>query len=274
LLGLYADLHVHSTASDGNLSPDEVVKAAASLGLGIIALTDHDTLAGVKTAQEVGHALGVEVIGGVELNTEWFGREVHVLGYFLQPGKGEIEKTLVELRVARLERAKRMVERLQGLGIAINWDDVRKQAGTGSVGRPHVALALKERGYVSSVQEAFFLYLNRGRPAYVPRRRLSPPEAIELIHRSGGVAVLAHPGVIADPFLIAELLKFHFRGVEVFHPDNDFRVAQAVLNEARERKLAITGGSDFHGPDQPTKRLGACVVRDYLVKDLRNRRGF
>lgn len=269
-----ADLHVHSTASDGVLTPEQVVAAAERQRLKAIALTDHDTLEGLLPAQAAGRALGIEVIDGVELSTEWRGEEVHVLGYFVSPGDGDLARVLARLRRARVERAQEMVKRLARLGLHLRWEEIRAQAGTESVGRPHIARALVQAGYVPTVKAAFELYLNRGCPAYVPRMKLTPAEAIALVQRSGGVAVLAHPGLLSRPEVLEELLPLGWQGVEVFYPQHSELVMAALLAIARDRGLVPTGGSDFHGEGHAGPSLGACTVSSQLVAELKKRRRF
>lgn len=269
-----ADLHVHSTASDGMLTPEQVVAAAGRQQLKAVALTDHDTLEGLVPAQAAGRALGIEVIGGVELSTEWAHEEVHVLGYFLSPGDGDLARVLARLRRARVERAQEMVKRLARLGLHLSWEEVQAQAETEAVGRPHIARALVRAGHVPSVKVAFERYLNRGCPAYVPRMKLTPAEAIALVQRNGGVAVLAHPGLLSRPEVLEELLPLDWQGIEVFYPEHSEQVTAALLTIARERGLVPTGGSDFHGEGHAGPSLGACAVSTRLLLELKRRRRF
>lgn len=187
-----ADLHTHTTASDGTLSPAELVREAAAVGLQILAVTDHDTTDGIQQAQEEARRCGLELVPGVELSTDTAGAEVHILGYFVDWRDPEFTALLRRMREDRVERAREMVRRLNRLGLPLTFDDVARQAD-GAVGRPHVARALVAAGYVSSFEEAFTRYLARGRPAYVERRRFTPEEAVEVVLRAGGVPVLAHP---------------------------------------------------------------------------------
>jgi hypothetical protein len=267
-----ADLHTHSTASDGTLSPGELVAAAREKGLGAVALTDHDTLAGIGEAVEAGRELRVTVIPGLELSTEAAAEEVHVLGYFLTPQAEELQRRLAELRRQRLTRARRMLERLRALGLPLSWEAVAAEAGTGAVGRPHIARALVAAGYVESVEEAFARYLDRGRPAYVPRAKLTPAGAIDLVQRSGGVAVLAHPGLLSGAGLLEELLELNWQGIEVFYPEHSKEVEEKLYALARMHSLVPTGGSDFHGAGKA--QLGACSVGGEVLAELKRRRRF
>lgn len=268
-----ADLHVHSTASDGVLSPAALVAAACRVQLGALALTDHDSMEGVATAQAAGAAWGLEVIPGVELSTEWAEEEVHVLGYYLAP-EGRVGQVLARLREARTVRAREILDRLAHLGLRLNWEEVEAQAGRGALGRPHIARALAQAGYVGSPEEAFAKYLDRGKPAYVPRFKLTPGEAIALIQEGGGVAVLAHPGLLRREEDLSRILELDWQGIEVFYPEHSPEVTAKLLAMARARRLAVTGGSDFHGPGHTLAPLGACTVGVEELAELKRLRRF
>lgn len=286
------DLHVHSTASDGTLSPSEVVREAHARGLCAIALTDHDTMDGVAEALQAGMRLGVEVIPGVELNTESTAGEVHVLGYFPPPegwspeadpaghGAGvvgavidrEFYDLLASRRDSRAERARKMVQRLRELGMPLSYEDVLRQAGDAPVGRPHIARALLEAGYVESVKEAFDRWLHRGGPAYVPREKLSPAEAVQAIIDAGGVPVLAHPGRIDGQWVIQELIDAGLEGLECHYPEHTPEQTERYLGLAREHGLVVTGGTDYHGPRSPHDAdLGSLPVPPEAVEQLKER---
>lgn len=286
------DLHVHSTASDGTLSPSEVVREAHARGLCAIALTDHDTMDGVAEALQAGMRLGVEVIPGVELNTESPAGEVHVLGYFPPPegwspeadpaghGAGvvgavidrEFYDLLASRRDSRAERARKMVQRLRYLGMPLSYEDVLRQAGDAPVGRPHIARALLEAGYVESVKEAFDRWLHRGGPAYVPREKLSPAEAVQAIIDAGGVPVLAHPGRIDGQWVIQELIDAGLEGLECYYPEHTPEQTERYLGLAREHGLVVTGGTDYHGPRSPHDAdLGSLPVPPEAVEQLKER---
>lgn len=286
------DLHVHSTASDGTLSPSEVVREAHARGLCAIALTDHDTMDGVAEALQAGMRLGVEVIPGVELNTESPAGEVHVLGYFPPPegwspeadpaghGAGvvgavidrEFYDLLASRRDSRAERARKMVQRLRELGMPLSYEDVLRQAGDAPVGRPHIARALLEAGYVESVKEAFDRWLHRGGPAYVPREKLSPAEAVQAIIDAGGVPVLAHPGRIDGQWVIQELIDAGLEGLECYYPEHTPEQTDRYLGLAREHGLVVTGGTDYHGPRSPHDAdLGSLPVPPEAVEQLKER---
>jgi len=270
-----ADLHVHTTASDGTLTPEEVVDLAGSLGLAAVALADHDTVAGIEPAVRRSHERGgrPEVVPALEVNTEWRGRDIHILGYFVEWEDERLARALARLRAARLARVERMLDKLTALGIRIPLDRVVSLCEEGSIGRPHVARAMVEGGWVGSLREAFERYLGRGRPAFVERYRFSPVEAVRVVRAAGGVAVLAHPGHGATPSLIRELVAAGLEGVEVRHPEHDDRLECMYLAMARELGLVATGGSDCHGPGSAYgAALGSYTVGAEVVGELRVRK--
>ncbi len=265
------DLHTHSTASDGTCRPADLVALAARRGVRFLGLTDHDTTAGLVEAVAAGQASGVTVVPGIELGIDVAAGELHMLGYFIDPGDARLQGTLARLRAGRETRAARMVERLRAIGLPVTLADVERLAGGGTVTRAHVARALVEAGAATSVDDAFARYLDRGRPGYVPRPRLTAPEAIDLIRGAGGVAALAHPYTVADldetlPALVAAGLV----GLEAYYgayaPEE--RAALAAL--AERYHLIPTGGSDYHGPGVREGRdLGAAPVPLETVERLR-----
>jgi predicted metal-dependent phosphoesterase TrpH len=245
------DLHIHSTASDGALSPEEVVGESVRRGLSVIALTDHDTVNGVVPALAAAEAFpGLRVVPGVELSTDVAQGEVHILGYFIDYSDGELLARLERMRNSRRERAQEMIARLGDLGVNIDWSRVQEIAGEGSVGRPHLAQAMVEGGYVGSLKEAFDSYIGRGGPAYVERRKLTPAAAVELILRVRGLPVLAHPLTVADPeTLVIELKAAGLIGIEAHYKDYSAADVGKLLSLAESHQLAVTGGSDYHGLD-------------------------
>ncbi|NPV26014.1 MAG: PHP domain-containing protein [Firmicutes bacterium] len=263
------DLHIHTTASDGLLSPQQVVGQAVDLGLRAIAITDHDIIDGCSPAITVaGEKL--EVIPGIEINTEWKNKEVHVLGYFIDLEDQQFLQTLKELRQARLNRIGKIVRKLRQLGLNIELSRVLELAGAGTIGRPHIAIAMIEQGYVETIQEAFTNYIGYGAPAYVPRYKLSPSEAVEIIRRAKGIPVLAHPGLIGSDELIPDLVKIGLQGLEVFYPEHDPEQTEHYLRLARYYNLAVTGGSDFHGNSSDYRgELGGLKIDYSVVEKLR-----
>lgn len=272
------DLHLHSTESDGRLSPAELVELAYRRGVRRLALTDHDTTSGLPRAIEAGRRLGVEVIPGIELSTDIPGTEVHILGHFLEYEQPAFQETLARFRESRVGRAERMVARLAELGAPISWERVKELAGGASVGRPHVAQALLEAGYVQSISEAFDRYIGRNGPAYVERFKLTPAEAIALIHSVRGMAVLAHPleteGVEA---LVPQLALNGLDGIECYYQGYDQEQVQHLVELARAHGLVPTGGSDYHGFPMSgmlsvTNEPGSVDIPPEVVDELLERR--
>ncbi|NRS47527.1 PHP domain-containing protein [Brevibacillus sp. HB2.2] len=246
---LMADLHTHTKASDGTCEPAENVRLAKEAGLAALAITDHDTVAGIPEAMEAARALGVEIIPGVEVSSVGKGQDIHVLGYFVPYEDPAFEERLFRLRETRHERNQLLIARLQELGIDISLEKVyrRKQGTDKNIGRPHIAEELMELGVVSTIAEAFDKYLGKEGAAYVNPPRIPPQEAITLIKEAGGVAVLAHPGLYDDDELVQELIVFGLDGIEVNHPDNDEVQKMRYSKWAAQYGLVVTGGSDFHG---------------------------
>ena len=242
------DLHLHSLASDGRLTPAELVRLAHQHGVGRLALTDHDTTEGLPEAISEGRKLGVEVIPGIELGTDSESGDLHMLGLFLRYDDGEFQQTLRRFRDGRVKRARETVGILNGLGLAITYERVREIAGEASVGRPHVAQALLEAGYVQSMPEAFDRYLGDDQPANLPREKFNPVQAIELIHSVGGLAVVAHPceGKGAT-HLVPELARAGLDGLECYYQGYDATRVEGLVSLARQHGLVPTGGSDYHG---------------------------
>ncbi len=222
---------------------------ARERGLAVIALTDHDTLGGVAEAQQAAAGSELEVITGVEISSEGEWGDLHILGYYVDPENGPLQEMMQAMRDARLGRARKMIERLGKLGMPLEWEEVRVLAGGDSVGRPHVARALVNRGYVKTMQEAFDRFLANGGPAHVPRLKLTPSEVIQMIVEAGGVAVLAHPGHYWTALeLLPEFVGYGLRGVEVYYPHHSPEQIEMLLGLCREYGLLVTGGTDFHGP--------------------------
>jgi predicted metal-dependent phosphoesterase TrpH len=265
------DLHIHSTASDGALSPEEVVGESVRRGLSVIALTDHDTVNGLAPALAAAEAFpGLRVVPGVELSTDVAQGEVHILGYFIDYSDGELLARLERMRNSRRERAQEMIARLGDLGVNIDWSRVQEIAGEGSVGRPHLAQAMVEGGYVGSLKEAFDSYIGRGGPAYVERRKLTPAAAVELILRVRGLPVLAHPLTVADPeTLVIELKSAGLIGIEAHYKDYSAADVGRLLSLAESHQLAVTGGSDYHGLDTESEAgIGSVEVPFSAVEHL------
>lgn len=254
-VGPFVDLQVHSTASDGALAPEAVVQCAVDVGLDAIALTDHDTLAGVAAARAAAASSGLRVVAGVELSVHFHGRELHVLGLHVRDIAG-LEATLDAYRADRVGRAAAIVRKLGTLGVTITMDDVHAQASGASLGRPHVARALVARGYVADLRDAFDRWLGNGRPAYVEKRRLELADALTMLHAAGALAVWAHPGRLGTSDLVRQVAQAGMDGMEIFHPSHsaDDRVRFAAL--AERHGLLKSGGSDWHGQFEGPRQLG------------------
>ncbi len=269
------DLHSHTTASDGLLAPAALVCLAHEIGLTTLAITDHDTTAGLAEAQASAAPLDLEVIPGVEFGCELPQGEIHLLGYLFDPAHPALVAKLAWLREGRRERGRLMVEKLGALGVPVAWERVQALAAGGSVGRPHVAQALVESGAVTDTAEAFDRYLAWGGPAYVPRRRLDPAEAIGLLWDAGGVAVLAHPGRIPDlAVLLPRWVAAGLVGLECYYGEYDPPTVDRLVALAQRYDLVPTGGSDYHArPLKDHAPLGGSpVVPPDTVDRLRTAR--
>jgi hypothetical protein len=252
-----ADLHCHSTFSDGSLTPTQLVARAVQRGLEVIALTDHDCTDGLAEGLEAAARYpGFLLIPGVELSTDVPQDEVHVLGYFIAWRSSAFQERLARLRRSRLDRGQAMVAKLRELGIDLSWERVREIAGDGAVGRPHIALAMLEAGHIKTLDEAFDRYLSRNGPAYVEREKMTPTEAVQLITSVNGLPVLAHPAQLQDLDRFLEELKgAGLIGLEVYYQDYSSEDIDRLLAVARRHDLLPLGGSDFHG-------IGATLERD------------
>ena len=248
-MNAYADLHLHTLASDGRLTPTELIGLAAKQGLKTIAVTDHDTTDGLEEAVDAAKGFpGLRVIPGIELSADVPGDEVHVLGYFIDPQDSHLQAELRRFRAGRIDRAKTMVEKLAGLGIHVEWERVQHFAGDGAVGRPHIAMALVEAGYCKEPKDAFPEYLGRNGLAYVERAKLTPEGAVDIIRRAGGAAVLAHPAYMNDMEAgIANLAGIGLAGMEVHYAKYREETIRQLARLARQYDLIPCGGSDYHG---------------------------
>ncbi len=262
------DLHLHSTASDGTRSPAQLVSLAHEVGCPAIALTDHDTVSGIAEAHAAADHLPVTVIPGVELSAGYGDRGMHILGYHIDHADPRLGARLAELRATRLERAERIVYALARDGFSISVADVLHVADGGSIGRAHIAQLLVTTGQVSSVAEAFSTLLGKTAPYYVPKPVLDPEELIGWVRESGGVAVLAHPGLSGVDDLVPSLVHVGLAGIEAYHPSHDAAAQERYAAMAAALGLIATGGSDFHGLDRAGDRLGCMDVPLHVVDDL------
>jgi predicted metal-dependent phosphoesterase TrpH len=254
------DLHTHSTASDGSMEPGELVKYAKSRGLAAVALTDHDTVEGIKEAYEEGLRIGFEVVPGLEISVD-FEPEMHILGYFFGNSYLDIEDTLIYLRKSREERNPEIIKKLNDMGFDINMEEVSKVAARGVVGRAHIAKVLVDKGYVGSVGEAFNKFLSSGRTAFVKRDKFTPEQGINEIIRAGGIPVLAHPIYLGRSYaeldsLFYELKIMGLKGIEAYYVDNTPQDTENMVKLAHKHGLLITGGSDFHGTFKSDIEIG------------------
>jgi predicted metal-dependent phosphoesterase TrpH len=266
------DLHSHTTASDGTLPPRELVRLAARHGVGVLAVTDHDSTSGLVEAMDEGRAVGLEIVPGLEINCDVPGAEIHVLGYGVDWQAPWFQTFLDEQRKERRQRVSRIVERLAELGLPLDPAEVFALVKEGSAGRPHVAQAMVDRGYVKTVREAFDRYLSATGPANVPRKRLTPVDAVRVVRRARGVPVLAHPGLAKRDEQIPELVDAGLLGIETYYPEHSPAQTTVYREMCARLGLVATGGSDFHGPRIGVSRHpGAQVVPEDAWRELRSR---
>jgi len=242
----FADLHIHTSSSDGLITTEEAVKQAHTAGLAAVSIADHDSIGGIEPALEAGEKYGVEVIPGVELSSEIKGSELHFLGYYIDWQNKWLRDKLLVFQDARRDRARRIVEKLRKLRINISYDMVTSIDGK-VLGRPHIARVLLDRGHVKTLDEAFNRFLAIGKPAYVPKYQLSPAEAIKMIRRVNGVPVLAHPVFAHADDMLPELVELGLCGIEVYHSKHDAQATKYYEQLAQKYGLLIVGGSDSHG---------------------------
>jgi 3',5'-nucleoside bisphosphate phosphatase len=264
---LSIDLHIHSTASDGTLSPTDIIAMALRLGLGAIAITDHDSIAGSREAllssipPELGFLTGVEMSSEPPPSYPGSG-SIHILGYALRLDDPELNRTLERLQTARKNRNPEILQRLNQLGIPMRLEELEREAAGGQAGRPHIATLLIKKGVVKTIDEAFDRYLGNGKPAYVDKFRIECHQAIELINGAGGIAVLAHPGLLElnddEPLeeMLQEMIAMGLKGLEVVFTEHSPEQTRRYTEIARRHMLLMTGGTDFHGDTHPDVRMG------------------
>lgn len=251
------DLHIHSTVSDGRFSPEEIVRKAAGLGLAVIALADHDSVDGIVPALEAAKAFPwLKVIPCVEISTDTSDGEVHILGYFIDYTNHELRVALEGFRSSRRRRAQGMIAKLADSGIHVEWQRVQEIAGGDSIGRPHIAQAMREKGYITSLREAFTKYIGQGGPAYVEREKMTPVEALELIVRANGLPVLAHPFTTNNlETMVIELKAAGLVGIEAYSHDYTADESNRLISLANKHNLIVSGGSDYHGLDADNEAM-------------------
>jgi predicted metal-dependent phosphoesterase TrpH len=257
----YADLHIHSRASDGTFTPAQTAENAARLGLKAMSLTDHDTVAGVAEAIEAGKKAGIKVIPGIEMGSDIGGRDIHVLGYFVAYQDTAFLRYLDELEEKRLVRAEEMCANLTKAGIKVSLDDAKAQTSGKILTRAHIARAVVAKGYAHTINEVFTEYLGNGKPCFVPKYNLSSADVIEAIISAGGIPVLAHPKLSKIDYAISDLVEEGLAGLEVYCIDHNQADIKRYLEKAEKYDLVVTGGSDCHGPHTPGRfTMGTCGI--------------
>ena len=270
----FADLHIHTFYSDSTASPAEVVDEAVRAGLACIAIADHDTVAALPDTRTAAAPHGLEVIAGVELSSDFNGKDIHILGYCFDNASGPLALRLKEMQEGRMARMRKMIARLGELGITdISQEDVAGLTHSDSVGRLHLAKLLLERGHVRSLEQAFTRYLAEGACAYFPKLRQTPFEAVKLIRDSGGVAVMAHPVLTQRDDLIPALVKAGLGGLEAYYPNCLMETVNRYLAMAAAHDLVVTGGSDAHGASKTNTFIGKAYVPYHWVEALKRRAG-
>jgi predicted metal-dependent phosphoesterase TrpH len=242
-----ADLHTHSLHSDGACTPEVIVARAAELGIRILSITDHDSVSGIEEATQAGRRLGVTIVPGIELSATLEHREVHILGYFVDIANKKLQQAISVFREDRLRRAERMVKKLNGLKAPVTMASVQEQAGSASIGRPHVAKALVAGGFVESYYQAFVKYIGDNGPGYEPRAIVTPEQQVELIANAGGLSFVAHPGRSMTEEELVTLIKAGVDGIEVIHPSHSPDLVKHYKEITNQYYLLQSGGSDFHG---------------------------
>ncbi len=265
-----ADLHIHTYYSDSTSSPVEVAEQAAKAGLSTIAITDHDVTDGVEPTREAAKLLGVEVISGIELSCVYEGKEIDILGYMIRLDQGPLFDRCRQYLDGRIARMKQMLMNLKSVGIDnIEFEEIQAMTHSRAVGRPHLAQALLAKGWVTSTKEAFNKYLSNGNVGYAPKFQQTPFEAIDLIHQSGGVAVMAHPMLTQKDELIAPMAKAGLDGIEVYYPNCSDNVTNFYAGLAKKNKILATGGSDAHGAAKVYTHIGKVSIDDIIITQMR-----
>lgn len=267
-----ADLHLHTLFSDGTFTPEELAQRGAQVGLAAMALTDHDTVEGCPRMAQACQSLGVEFIPGTELTAEFEGHEVHLLGFFLDVQHPRLLAEIKKFQSVRQERIREMAARLNKMGIPLRAESVFELANCRSPGRPHVARALAQEGFCASMDEAFERFLKKGRPAWVPKYKISALEAMDLLHQAGGLAVVAHPGLNHCDQIIPRLAELGLDGLECFHSKQTSTQSEYYLALAKRLGLAVTGGSDCHGMSKGKPLIGGVRLPAIYLEKLKQAR--
>mgnify|MGYP001213409451 CR=1 FL=1 len=265
----FADLHIHSNCSDGLLSPVEIVEYCRQIGLRTIAITDHDSVMSVDELKAVDHA-DVEIIPAVEMSSNIGPLDIHILAYYIDCDNADLLAYLGRLREHRIERAKKIVERLSRDGIKIDFERMQENAKHSAMGRPHIAEALREQGYVQSIREAFVRFLSYHSPYYEPKMSVAPGDLLQKIRMWKGIPVIAHPGVYHDMDLVAQLVEDGASGIEVWHPEHSLACQEELRDMASREGLLMTGGSDCHGQRRSSLQIGKCGCGEPELDRLRD----
>lgn len=266
----FVDLHVHTNFSDSTFSPEEVVDYAERINLAAIAITDHDCIEGIPACMNVKKSIGLELIPGVEITSEVSGFEIHIVGLFIDWKLPELLKKLKQLKQGRIIRMQKMIKKLKDYGVYIDEKEVFSLSkDKGSVGRLHLARALFKKGQINSVAEAFGRFIGEDKPCYVKRLHIGPEEAIKLIRDSGGIPILAHPGIMNRDEIIPSLVEDGLGGIEVFHSDHDRKTVMHYKTIASKHNLLISGGSDCHGIGKGFPLMGMIKVPYEVLQQLK-----
>jgi predicted metal-dependent phosphoesterase TrpH len=273
-----ADLHCHSNCSDGSLSPEALLHLAKQIGLSALSITDHDTVEAYSTAQPISKELGILLITGVEFSAAWDNVSVHILGYGFRVDDPKIQAFCLAHTKRRFERNQAIIAKLNTKGMPLTYEEVLAAAARSpdnsekkTIGRPHIALAMKEKGYVETIQQAFKLHIGEECPCYVQGTLFSAADTIEVIHQAAGVAVIAHPHLIRNETVLAGLLKLNFDGIECYYGSNLSKNNERWIKIAHAKKWLKTGGSDYHGINRPDERLGSSWVDQETLQVLQAR---
>ena len=271
------DFHIHTIFSDGTFTPEEIAETAFKNGVKAIAITDHDSVDGIERGRKAAEKEGIEFISGIEFSTEFLGKEIHILGYYLDEKDSELLNLLEELRKERETRTEKIIEKLNELKIGITIEDIKKEVTSDLISRNHIASALLKKGFVRTRGEAFYRYLGSSGAAYIPKTTFSPERAVSAIKKNGGIAVLAHPKLIPlgqGKFNeMLELLCSHgLDGIEAYYPGHEIKDINIFKRMASERGMIVTGGSDFHGLNRDDISIGSAKVPMEVFEDLKNRK--
>lgn len=268
------DLHIHTTYSDGQLTPIEILAEARNKNFDTISITDHDCINGYLLADEYATEYGIELVPGVEVSSYCQDKEVHILGYYFDPTFRDLKKMLTFHMEKRIHRAEVILHKLKELfGFSISFQELQNVARNNFIGRAHIAAVMLQKGYTNSFNDAFTYYISNRSPANEPKKTYSSSEVIKIIHDSGGVAILAHPGVINNDSIVEELIDSGIDGLEIFYPTHSNKKIKTYLSLAKEHSQLVTGGSDFHRHETFRNQIGSILLDEKYFKRLKNKIG-